>query len=585
MRSTSPDQPNDRAARRLDRRQFLVGVAGMAVSGAVVSACGSGASDDAAASPSESSPSESSPTSTHPTSPAATSLAPTTAETSGSTAAGPTPAYMPFTGVAPDIPAGDHGVPAGYQHYPANPPRAFTDPAGSGGKVTMMLQGNPPAAKGKNPWWQALNSLLNVDLDFQITMSSQYHPKFQVAVAGDQIADVTQVDTAIQNLPEVLDKYFADLTDLLSGDAVAKYPGLASIPTAAWQAATVNGRIWGVPQARPPSGSVLNVRVDLLPSTDGPPTLGSGQDFLDLCAELSDPQHNWWAFGQQPTGSILPGVLEMMQAPNQWQEKDGAFTSVNESPEMKDALDVVARMWQKQYIHPDVFASPSNSGTWWRGGRTVLYFQSFANWPRIAQQNPDWHLNAIVPPKWDGGGVAPKALSLPAYGAFVGFKKAKADRVQELLRVASYLAAPFGSAEYLTVNYGVADRDYKLDGSDPVPTDVATSDMGNVRALAYVASQQYSSLYMPGDAAQVQAQHDYLAAILPTGVSDPTQGLYSATALGDGATAQAALTAVQGDIIQGRKKVSDWDAAVKTWRAKAGQQVAKEYAEAYAAAH
>ena len=40
-----------------------------------------------------------------------------------------------------------------------------------------------------------------------------------------------------------------------------------------------------------------------------------------------------------------------------------------------------------------------------------------------------------------------------------------ADRVKMLLRVADFLAAPFGSQEWLLNYYGVKDVDYKFDDS------------------------------------------------------------------------------------------------------------------------
>ena len=39
-----------------------------------------------------------------------------------------------------------------------------------------------------------------------------------------------------------------------------------------------------------------------------------------------------------------------------------------------------------------------------------------------------------------------------------------------MLRIADYLAAPFGSAEYLTVRYGRAGADYELEDGTPAPS-------------------------------------------------------------------------------------------------------------------
>jgi putative aldouronate transport system substrate-binding protein len=83
----------------------------------------------------------------------------------------------------------------------------------------------------------------------------------------------------------------------------------------------------------------------------------------------------------------------------------------------------------------------------------------------------------------------------------------------------------------------------------------------------------------------VKAEHEYLTKVMPTGVTDPTAGLYSATASTKGATAGTNLLNAQGDIIQGRRKLSDWDNLVRTWRQQAGDKMRGEYEKAYAGLH
>jgi putative aldouronate transport system substrate-binding protein len=124
--------------------------------------------------------------------------------------------------------------------------------------------------------------------------------------------------------------------------------------------------------------------------------------------------------------------------------------------------------------------------------------------------------------------------------------------------------------------------DYTLDGSDPVATKAAASD--RPQGLSYCGSQQYVNVYVPGNEPLVNAEHAYLASVLPTGVSNPAWGLYSATASTKGATADKNLLNIEADVIQGRKSISAWDDAVKTWVKAAGDDERKEYEEAFAVA-
>lgn len=60
-------------------------------------------------------------------------------------------------------------------------------------------------------------------------------------------------------------------------------------------------------------------------------------------------------------------------------------------------------------------------------------------------------------------------LSFPSYG-FAAVGQQAQGRIETMLRIADYLAAPFGSAEYLTVRYGRTGSDYELEDGSPAPT-------------------------------------------------------------------------------------------------------------------
>ena len=57
-------------------------------------------------------------------------------------------------------------------------------------------------------------------------------------------------------------------------------------------------------------------------------------------------------------------------------------------------------------------------------------------------------------------------------------KKADPERIKLLLNVINYIVSPFGSQEYLTVNYGVKDQDYKFDDNgNPQRTQQGVANM------------------------------------------------------------------------------------------------------------
>jgi putative aldouronate transport system substrate-binding protein len=555
------------------RRRLLAGAAGAALAG-TLAACGS---DNGSGGQAPSDTGQPSGGSNAPGSSQQPTGSSTSNGSSGSSSSN-VPAYAPYIGVTPDVPAGDNGVPAGFVHYPANPPQFVTGPVGNGSDVRIMIEGvsHPATPHGNNQWWQALEKAWNVKLTFDNAAGTEYTAKLQAAIAGDQLGDLTQIPP-IPDQINVLQKMFVDLTPYLGGDAIKAYPGLAALPTSAWtKVATINGKIWGIPQPRPRGGTIFcyqNAVMDKLKLAIKPT---SGQEFIDMLKSATDAAHSRWAFGQVPTSWLMSPILEMMEAPNNWAVADGKFTSMYESDQMPDALNAAITIWKDGSIFPDAFsAAPTEISTKWKGGSIVFYDQNYFA--------PGGTWDIIRLPKWDGGGYAKKHLSKPGYGDPVGFAHtADEKRVQELLRICDYIASPFGTKEYLLVNYGVKDHDYTLQGSDPVTTDTYSNEYV---VPSYAGSATYVNIYVPGKKDLVTADQQYLADILPTGVDDPTWGLYSPTNATKGAAAVKKLGDVQADIIQGRKKVSDWAGAVSTWRKEGGDAMRSEYEEAYAKAN
>lgn len=62
--------------------------------------------------------------------------------------------------------------------------------------------------------------------------------------------------------------------------------------------------------------------------------------------------------------------------------------------------------------------------------------------------------------------------------------------------------------------------------------------------------------------------------------TDPTLGLYSATAASQGPLAQDTLMSGVSDIVQGRRQMSGLDSLLADWRSKAGDKMRSEFQDA-----
>lgn len=495
---------------------------------------------------------------------------------------GELPTRVPFESVKPDLPEIEGGVPPAYFAYPTKPVKREGFPhQGASGPISALLQGNAAVTpRDSNAWWKKLEEASGFNFNIASVVSADYTAKFQVTLAGGDVPDLVQI-VNVPGLPGVLDKYFADLTPYLAGDAIKEYPGLASIPTDTWKISQLNGKIWGVAQPRPPAGIIPSYRGDLFAKfgINEPPELRDGQDFLDLCAQVSDAKNSIFAMGARPAGWMVPTMLEMMEAPNQWQDEGGKLTHVWETEIMKDALDQVAQMFKKGYLHPDSASAGAENYTWWQSGRTSIYIQSFAGWSGYAKQFPDWKLDVLTLPKWSGGGMATKQLNVAGYGAYVAIKKGSEERVKELLKFCDFVASPFGTEEQFLLSFGIEGTDYKKEGGgDPVALPAATTN--SPPGLGYIGGQSSAVIYTPNSKEIVQKQYDYLKKVLPGGIQNPVLGLYSEASVTSGAAAATEVQATMDEIVIGRKPVSDWDAQIDRWRSQSGDQQRTEYQEA-----
>lgn len=488
------------------------------------------------------------------------------------------PDHQPFEGTEPDLP-GTEDVPPGYFHYPQDPPSILTDPGFDMEPVTALLQAAVlPAPRERNPWIQQVEARIGGELHITGIPSADYTDRLNVAIAGERLPDLVQFEGGTPDLPEVLENYCVDLGEYLSGDRVQDYPALAALPDSAWTAGMVNGRLYGVAQPRSKSGLTWTLRTDLVEEmglsfddvTDGP-------SLLEFFREVTSPSEGRWAFGQDPYGRLVGGIHEMMGGVNNWGVVDGEFIRSIETPEWEESLEISRQIWDEGLIHPDSFSAPSVD--WWAGGTVLFYRNAFEGWTRDKLDYPDNAVSAVATPNWDGGGAAPKHLGPGHYYAFVAMSQpTEESRVEELLWTLNVLAVPFGSSEYLDVNFGVEGDHYSLEGSDPIPTSSAAGYKS--ASLLYAGGTEFTILYIPGEEDLVRSQHEFLSEVIPTGVEDPSVGLHSATASARGQAEDQQLTDLQSEIIQGRQPVSAFADALRAWRNSVGDEIRAELAEA-----
>ncbi|WP_179228985.1 ABC transporter substrate-binding protein [Parenemella sanctibonifatiensis] len=534
----------------LDRRSFIGGAAALATGALALSAC-------------------------------TTESEPTSQEPPAEQAEAVRPSFKPYAESEPDV-AGDpeRGIPDAFWTFPDPVPERGLSLPEIGG-ISYLTQGNaPPSPRESNRRWKDLEEATGAEWNITFGGFTDYTAVFQTRIASGDLPDFVQI-VSVPRQPELLEGAFVDLTDFLAGDKVLEYEGLASIPTTAWDVSILNGRLWGIPQARIPAGRVMRTSKANLDAAgiDFMPEPSDYEELEAMFAEVTDKAGNKFAMGAQPVDWFMNVVLEAMGAPNQWRANDdGTFTHVNETEECTAALEYVKKIWDAGYFHPNSFSEPQNNSQWWNAEVTTFYVEGFLAGVQLKEFGATRETGLVVNPKFDGGGVPVKHLGVPAYGAPIGITKQDSDdRVRELLRVADYLASPYGTKEYCRAVFGVEGVHWTM--SEAGPTAVADVNKNEPGMTSYLGAQSMAVIKGPQEVGQMQL--DVANTIMAQGMKNDADGLYNEHAV-NARPADTQLRDVKNNIVQGRQPMSDWPAAVEEWK-KEFEKARELYQELYAA--
>ena len=516
------------------------------------------------------------------------------------------PASMPAAEFAGST---DGTVMPGYVNWPKQTFQSVKQAPGDGSEVSIFidLSGPPPATVDQNPAWQAWNTAMNTKLTFQFYPFADLAPKFAALIAGNDLPDIifTLVRQDIPLTPELFAAKATDLTPFVSGDAIKDYPNLAALPTRSWKGMLYDNKIYGVPVPTP-YGQYFwwpLIHQELLDAqgTSQPKTT---DDYKKMMVDLTQPQQNQWGVvsqgGYQYSFDMNTGngwYPSMFGAPNLWSvDSSGKFTHMWETDNYKQALAYTVDLFKAGIFHPNtanlnvVTAAQAFQGRQGCFVDTGLRpdFWDIRGTPAEQLPAPAPKVNLLTPPA--ALGMKPQYYNgRPAFGiAFL--KKAPDARVKMLLKVLDYIAAPFGSDEFLLVNYGIKGRDWMPDDNgNPITTKTGQTDLGGIStgSVSFLAALtgRFQVLYSAADQSFAKRIQDFQKILAPISVEDATLGLFSPTQASTGVQLIQPFGDGITDIVAGRRPISDLDGLLQAWRSAGGDKIKAEYQAAYAAVH
>lgn len=492
------------------------------------------------------------------------------------------PTYQPVSdGPTPDLRGTKEGVQDVYFRYPSQRKQTVTGKIGDGAdlRVLILTYSQPPTPIGQNQFWQRMNKVLGVNYRPEIVPAGDYPTKFATVVAGGDLPDVIQVPVFMNlpRLPDLARSIFTDLSDYLAGDAVKRYPNLAGIGTYAWITSRIGGRIVGVPSERPPFGNIMYSRRDIIESLGANPQPTTKAEFLELCKAVTDRSQNRYALGgyQSSNGVTFADSVTncMFGVPNKWSLEGDKLINMFETEQWLERLSFVKETWEAGYWHPDSPSVPlAQSVNHFFSGSVVLREDGPAWWYNQAQ-NPGASIDALLPFSANGG--TPQNFQGAGAFSFAAIRRGlPQERVEAILRVMNYCAAPFGSEEHFGMTFGVKGIDWELNAEgNAETTSQGTANRGiNVDRICSAPQVLFSTKPMDDG---LRRKHELQKKMVPMLVKNPMLGHYSETAQRTSSLDKALSDAATGYTL-GRNSLEDVKSAVKGWRS-SGDIIRKEY--------
>ena len=518
----------------------------------------------------------------------------TTGSTSTSELAKIMPAYAPLNvAIKPDYPSVDGSEP-GYLSYPATLVHTISETPGSGSTYTAIAPdwGAIPRTVG-NTYYQALNAALGANMQWQPTNGTTITTTLPTLFAGNQLPDWIEVPTWAQppGFGQATQSKLADLTPYLAGDKVKQYPNLAAIFSNGWQQGIWNNKIVGIPTVVSAfaTGVFLYYRADILDKLGlGTPSVKSLSDLYDLGKEINDPKAKRWAFDDIWQFMGYPFGITIAP-PYVWTTNSkGDLITTFETDEIIEAMNWQASLFKAGMVNPEAVAGDTGTAKqrFW-SGQNVIYADGGGAWDASDVTSGQAANKNYVRKAFDfftASGSGTPRVGLSPSTEYVSYlnNNLKPDQIKELLRIANYLAAPFGSYEFTLVNYGAANTDYTMTGNGPVLTATGNKDVDAV--VPILLSSPNNTISNPGYPAvttasaqfgQRNAKYGYKPLFYGLNVTVPND--LTAAAVFAPFTGTGGINYIMYEVVRGRATISDYQSTVNTWLRSGGSKLKAFY--------
>lgn len=327
---------------------------------------------------------------------------------------------------------------------------------------------------------------------------------------------------------------FWDLTEYLQDSE--RFPNLSQASAATLKGLTVDGQIIGIPRIRELGRNGISYRQDWADKLgiDTPQTVQDVYDML-YAFTYSDPDGN----GKQDTYGMemtkYTGPFDIIQTwfgcGNGWVEQDGDLVPVHMTPEYKEAVDWIKKLYDDGLMRPD-WATVDTS-EWSNGckkGTNGVYIDVMDGGRRIW----DYFVNNEIPSVADSseyasmnllGTINDKTLATSGYNGYYLITTDGAKTEEDVINCLTFLDKMCDRDMMVLADYGLEGVSYDLneDGKIVVRDDLEATQrpqLGLNQALAYIPGYGDNSPIEQTDRDEA-TNECYVERTRPNAVSNP----------------------------------------------------------------
>lgn len=445
----------------------------------------------------------------------------------------------------------------------------------------------------------ALEEIAGVELDINWVPNSSYGDKTNITLAGDDIPQVMVIQGKDPGFVRNAEAgAFWDLTEFLDD-----YPNLKTTFPEVQQAASVNGKVYGIFRARDVMRASVIVRKDWLANVglEMPKTTDDLYEVAQAFTE-QDPDGNGvddtygliipqWP-GAIGTSSPYDVIETWFGAGNRWTERDGELVPNFTTDEWLDAVEYEKSLVDGGYVNPDY--ATFDSAKWnepflngkggiiidvhSRAGVLLSLFkeadpENFGQYVDIAGNltGPDGELNAHP---------------TTGYSGFLAIPKTNVRTEAELRAVLEVLDKLNSEEAGPVLNNGIEGVTYTVEGDLAAPVDDAPQtlkdDVPSYSQLGMNVTgfQGYLPL-QPSEPEQAlfDKRKEIEASDTDSAVYDPAAAYVSKTYISKGAQLDVIVSDARIQYIAGQIDRDGLEAAVELWRSSGGDDIIAEINE------